>query len=205
MTPTFSAVLFDRILAAGYPVASLPGVARRLMKNQEELGEVAEAFLNLTDGINSKGKTPEDLFEEVADVFLVTTSALQQFSAHLAVSDATAALQLTRNAKCQLDAVAHIQDADSFINVFAALSKAQGAAFELTVKGLVAQGNGNLDDELAVLLLEMHRFSSLLLVTDYPGMPYRTLAELKGGVLGEIDRKIQKWIRVRGAGLALAA
>ena len=205
MTQSFSGALFDRVLAAGKLAASLPGVARRLMKNQEELGEVAEAFINLTDGVNSKGKTPEDLAEEVVDVFLVTTDALQQFSAYLTIKKAEGASFLTDHARTRLDFITHIQSADSFIEVFAALCRAQGAAFELSAGGFAPHSSPHVDEELGGLLLEMYRLSSILLVTAYPGMPYSTLAELQTAVLGEVDRKIQKWVRVRGAGLALAA
>ena len=44
---------------------------RRIMKQMEELGEVAEAYLNVTSFGNGKGKTWADVREEMADQVIV--------------------------------------------------------------------------------------------------------------------------------------
>ena len=44
---------------------------RRLIKLQEELGEHAEAYLNVTSAGNGKGKTWDDVREEAADILIV--------------------------------------------------------------------------------------------------------------------------------------
>jgi hypothetical protein len=44
---------------------------RRLMKIVEEMGEVAEAYLNVTSAGNGKKKTWDDVREELADVVIV--------------------------------------------------------------------------------------------------------------------------------------
>ncbi|KWU17905.1 hypothetical protein AS149_14615 [Burkholderia cenocepacia] len=172
------------------------------MKNQEELGEVSEAFLNLTDGVNAKGLTPADLAEEVTDVFLVTTDALQQFRAYLDASGSAAARPM-HSACNHLDAVAAVQPLETFMRTFASLSQSHGSAFDLCVNG--ASGESPFDEELAGHLLSMHRSSSLLLLTAYPGMPPRSLGEMKARVLQEIDRKIEKWVRVRAPAIEQAA
>ena len=44
---------------------------RRIIKLMEELGEVSEAYLNVTSPANGKGKTWDDVREELADVAIV--------------------------------------------------------------------------------------------------------------------------------------
>lgn len=44
---------------------------RRLIKLMEEMGEVSEAFLNITSLNNSKNKSWEDVREELVDCFIV--------------------------------------------------------------------------------------------------------------------------------------
>lgn len=44
---------------------------RRLIKLQEELGEHAEAYLNVTSAGNGKGKSWDDVREEAADILIV--------------------------------------------------------------------------------------------------------------------------------------
>lgn len=46
-------------------------LSRRILKNVEELGEVSEAYLNVTSARNSKGKTWDDVREELADSVIV--------------------------------------------------------------------------------------------------------------------------------------
>jgi NTP pyrophosphatase (non-canonical NTP hydrolase) len=41
---------------------------RRIIKVMEELGEVSEAYLNVTSATNGKGKTWDDVREELADL-----------------------------------------------------------------------------------------------------------------------------------------
>lgn len=57
---------------------------RRLFKFVEELGEVAEAYLDIT-GSNRKGKTAYDLLEEKVDLFIVSSDTVFQHGrlAHL--------------------------------------------------------------------------------------------------------------------------
>lgn len=51
-------------------------VVRRLIKMQEELGELAEAWLCVTGGPNYKKKTLSDVREEMVDCYVVATDAL---------------------------------------------------------------------------------------------------------------------------------
>ena len=49
---------------------------RRIAKSMEELGEVCEAYLNVTSAGNGKGKTWNDVREELVDNFIVATDLL---------------------------------------------------------------------------------------------------------------------------------
>ena len=51
-------------------------LARRLIKLSEELGEVSEAYLNVTSGSNAKAKSWDDFREELIDLMIVTMDCL---------------------------------------------------------------------------------------------------------------------------------
>jgi NTP pyrophosphatase (non-canonical NTP hydrolase) len=51
-------------------------LARRMIKLMEEMGEASEAYLNMTNGTNSKKKTWDDLREELVDVVIVAVDML---------------------------------------------------------------------------------------------------------------------------------
>ena len=204
MSAQFSTELFNRVLAAGKPDASRSGVARRLLKNQEELGEVSEAYLALTDGINAKGKTPADLAEEVADVFLVTTDALQQFLAYRAQTHPGEARSMAESAREHLEGIEAIPGEEHFLNGYVALCERQGLAFELA-HARDADHVKDIDTELGIQLMLMQTLAGTLLITAYPGMPYTSYEALQEGVRHTITRKIAKWIRVRAAGAQMAA
>ena len=59
------------LIRAANPKRSMPSLPRRFMKLTEELGEVAEAYLNVTSKANDKCKTWDDVREECADVLIV--------------------------------------------------------------------------------------------------------------------------------------
>ena len=46
-------------------------IERRLAKATEELGELAEAVIDVTSHHHSKGKSPEDIMEEAVDLAIV--------------------------------------------------------------------------------------------------------------------------------------
>lgn len=48
-------------------------VLRRIVKLNEETGEVSEAYLGVTSDANLKSKTWDDVIEELADTFIVAT------------------------------------------------------------------------------------------------------------------------------------
>jgi hypothetical protein len=54
------------------PGRNYKNLNRRLMKLFEELGEVSEAYLNVTSGFNGKNKTWDDIREEIVDVLIMT-------------------------------------------------------------------------------------------------------------------------------------
>jgi len=204
MSAQFSTELFNHVLAAGKPAASRSGVARRLLKNQEELGEVSEAFQALTDGINAKGKTPADLAEEVADVYLVTTDALQQFLAYRALTHPAEAQRMADTAREHLGSVVAIAGEETFLGVYVALCKRHGLAFELAHACDTGYA-GDIDADLGIQLMLMQTLSSTLLITAYPGMPYTSYEALQEDVRHTVNRKIAKWLRVRAAATQKAA
>lgn len=53
------------------PTRHFGNLGRRIIKLQEELGEHAEAYLNVTSVGNGKGKTWDDVREESADILIV--------------------------------------------------------------------------------------------------------------------------------------
>src|SRR3954469_6426855 len=65
---------FERIAIAvrdANPGRNEANLKRRSIKLSEELGEVAEAYLNVTSASNGKGMTWDDVREEIADVLIV--------------------------------------------------------------------------------------------------------------------------------------
>jgi NTP pyrophosphatase (non-canonical NTP hydrolase) len=61
---------------AANPARSEATLARRLLKLSEELGEVSEAYLNVTSAANAKNKTWDDVREELCDLLIVTVDCL---------------------------------------------------------------------------------------------------------------------------------
>lgn len=55
------------------PTRSMNSYIRRKLKLGEELGEVMEAYLNITSSFNGKHKTWDDVREELVDVAIVAT------------------------------------------------------------------------------------------------------------------------------------
>lgn len=53
------------------PGRQAANIRRRAMKLMEELGEIAQAWLNVTSPSNGKGKTWDDVREEIADCLIV--------------------------------------------------------------------------------------------------------------------------------------
>jgi hypothetical protein len=53
------------------PGRQFANIQRRTIKLNEELGEVAQAWLNVTSPSNGKGKTWDDVREEIADCLIV--------------------------------------------------------------------------------------------------------------------------------------
>jgi NTP pyrophosphatase (non-canonical NTP hydrolase) len=54
------------------PERNFNSLSRRLIKLMEELGECSEAYLNITSSHNGKGKSEEDLIEELVDTVIVS-------------------------------------------------------------------------------------------------------------------------------------
>jgi len=67
--------LFKKVQTAN-PTRSFNNFARRLGKIVEELGETWEAYLNITSSHNGKGKSTEDLREELTDTLIVVLDCL---------------------------------------------------------------------------------------------------------------------------------
>jgi hypothetical protein len=59
------------LVQAANPTRSPANLSRRVVKLFEEIGEVAEAWLNVTSESNGKAKNWADLHEEIADCLIV--------------------------------------------------------------------------------------------------------------------------------------
>jgi NTP pyrophosphatase (non-canonical NTP hydrolase) len=66
---SFGDVLRD--ITDANPTKHHGNLIRRIMKQMEELGEAAEAYLNVTSAANGKGMTWDDVREELADQVIV--------------------------------------------------------------------------------------------------------------------------------------
>jgi NTP pyrophosphatase (non-canonical NTP hydrolase) len=67
--PTTGSII--RAITDANPDKHHDNLIRRIMKQMEELGEAAEAYLNVTSAANGKGKTWDDVREELADQVIV--------------------------------------------------------------------------------------------------------------------------------------
>ena len=54
------------------PNRSVDDITRRLIKVLEELGEIAEAYVNVTSEYNGKNKSWDDVREEIVDVLILS-------------------------------------------------------------------------------------------------------------------------------------
>ena len=63
-------------IAAANPGRHVDTLNRRALKLIEELGEVSEAYLNVTSQQNAKGKTWADVREELVDLLIVVGDCL---------------------------------------------------------------------------------------------------------------------------------
>ena len=70
------------------PYKTMAGIERKLLKINEEMGEVMEAYLNVTSKHNQKNKTWDEVLEELIDVSIIVVdvglsiSSAKIFSEH---------------------------------------------------------------------------------------------------------------------------
>lgn len=161
--------------------ATLP---RRCWKLIEELGEVAEAHLNVTSALNGKGKTWDDVREEVVDVLIVALDiALTPIPADIGGPDRVILLGVP---------LPDITDLTSHEDVGHLLFEIAEAA------GHVHQqlGAGNHEDAgewACSAALSALAFAMMA----WPDQPNASRTSVHTAVLQEITRKLAKWNAAR--------
>ncbi|MBC8739774.1 hypothetical protein F6X40_23970 [Paraburkholderia sp. UCT31] len=202
--PQRATVLHTAIWEVGGVEPQPDGIARRLIKALEEQGEVAEAFLNLT-GKNGKGKTLDDLQEEVVDVFLVMADALFEYIRHLPAVRSEEGMHMRASADAILWTVGEPAAFDDFSARLWVFSRRLLTAQDALVEATNAPEDLDRSDWLGTTLLEAYKMAVRMMHTRIAGGAEQSAGALEHRLLLLLEKKIAKWHRVRNAGPGVPA
>ncbi len=154
---------------------------RRCWKLLEDTGEVAEAYLNVSSASNGKGKTWDDVREEIADVLIVTldivlTRLPGEASDLLPPVNIDSAIFIPVVGRSGLD---NIFDMVSCLRHF--LSAIRIGFFP----------------SARLLALGLARHAAALSVTALPDQPDRSHEDIIAALQAEVRRKLLKWETIR--------
>jgi hypothetical protein len=170
------------------PERTHENLSRRILKIGEEVGEVDEAYLNVTSAGNGKGKTWNDVREELADVLIVCVDvALTVLPTESDNTTRVSDLGEFVGTQVRSDITASLED------LFLGL---QGAVGELAAARAVGSTRTRSRAFSAVVYaFEMAR-------RRLPDQQGRTQQQIDGALLEEVTRKLAKWHNNRQTGRA---
>ena len=171
-------------------------IVRRLIKLQEELGEHAEAYLNVTSAGNGKGKTWNDVREESADLLIVAVDvALTPILSYDTIEGVEKAMRqalkgFTISQRSQFER----QLTSTFANY---------PALTLKVGALVGElGLNYANGGFRVLANQLVGTAFMLALTPLPDQADWTVADLEDQLREIIAGKLAKWRNNRDTGKA---
>lgn len=184
--------------------AQFDGLKRRLRKSGEELGEVSEAWLNLT-GNNGKKKVAKDLLEEGVDVFIVAADTFLEYLRWMASKPELAAAYKAHVPMLKgfaVDCIATLRTPgapeshdDRYWDAHEALLHAHHAyrQFDASVADVVSCRS------LATAFLNSLNAATLLMYTYVEGLP-QNRKEFDQLLIAMLEQKLTKWVTALARG-----
>lgn len=180
------------------------GVVRRLRKGTEELGEVSEAFLNLT-GQNGKNKVPADLLEETVDVFIVAADTLLEYLRSLAAEPALEAICRAETRRLKNAALSCLRtavvpgEASTHDDGFWVSSNALLEARKCFRKVSASPTDWDVRRAAGDAFVDSFYTSLELMYTYVEGLP-QTQPEFDKLLISMLERKLTKWVTAMSRG-----
>jgi hypothetical protein len=172
-------------------------IHRRIIKLAEELGEVSEAYLNVTSVNNGKNKTWDDVREEFADVLIVAVDvALTPLGGF---ND-----NITETLHERWSHTLCVHD-DSIDDAMLSMMERIGqlSRLFLTYRHAVATSHPAVNEfrlNLRTAMINMVLETSSATYTAMPDQLGFSISELHRNLAKEIERKLAKWARNRDTG-----
>jgi len=174
---------------------------RRLLKLGEELGEATEVLLAMSGTNNYKNLGSTELREELADVYIVGADILFRYAATLpadireeleaTVLDATQGIAVRMSDRLKGTRLLELEEKLS--GIYVNVGQSQALLRKLAVSPADAANQRRFRRTLVkVLQGALDAMYHIL-----PGEEALSAPELEARILGEIDRKVSKWARVR--------
>ena len=149
---------------------------RKLIKVAEEIGEIAEAYLNVTSSFNGKNKTWADVREEIVDVLIL---AIDISLTPWPTQDTPHNL---RTAVFDLG----LSNYNDFEDAFMWLSASSTSAY--------MERRADSPNQFRNSMRSVFREAVNLAYTPFPDQPDITLEELEAALEKEMRRKLDKWV-----------
>jgi len=167
-------------------------IFRRAVKLMEEAGEVSEAWLNVTSAANSKGKTWDDVREEIADVLIVALDVALTPLPH--ETNATGLVEAVRGrTEAALSGVFLSRDPAQFGRVFAHVGKLIGKIMSAITE---AESSEDADGQWMMVryeTLSLAQAAAELAMVCLPDRVEDDFTTRRTGLDKEVLRKLAKW------------
>lgn len=173
-----------QLVAKANPDRNRANLSRRVHKIFEELGEIEEAYLNVTSSTNGKGKTFADVREEACDVLIV---AIDVALTPLTDDDDPAVVQQSLVSK--MSAMIDDKDYDVIIWRIARYASNVGRCHKTDICLACAEGW-----HLVLYAFELVELVFRRVLLEPSG---ETVEDATDQIVPEIKRKLAKWIKNR--------